>query len=196
MYDEYSKNIEHTISENFWFRISRKVTDDWFCLGSLLSEASWKIGTSSKCWHVTDVSLEVFSRFFGRSKTADTTVYTAPTYATMKLHFRKSNRENRWVGASSQLHCLYERANNGTTHFLCEYILTIASRSRTCRQANTYDWRARISARKIDTSLLDLRCFFPHIVSIDAPLPINLFHLLEQSSISSKINRYSTFCEE
>lgn len=55
---------------------------------------------------------------------------------TMKLHFRKSNRG---PGASSQLHCLYECANNGTTHFLREYILTISNRSRTCRQANTRD---------------------------------------------------------
>jgi len=53
---------------------------------------------------------------------------------TMKLHFRKSNRG---PDASSQLHCLYECANNGTTHFLREYILTISNRSRTCRQANT-----------------------------------------------------------
>lgn len=53
---------------------------------------------------------------------------------TMKLHFRKSNRG---PSASSQLHCLYECANNGTTHFLREYILTISNRSRTCRQANT-----------------------------------------------------------
>lgn len=55
---------------------------------------------------------------------------------TMKLHFRKSNRG---PGASSQLHCLYECANNGTTHFLREYILTISNRSRTCRQTNTRD---------------------------------------------------------
>lgn len=96
-----------------------------------------------RCRRVTDnASLEVFSRFFGRSienSRHDESVYTGPTYATMELHFRKSNRENRQAGASSQLHCLYERANNGTTHFLCEYILTIASRSRTCRQANTYN---------------------------------------------------------
>jgi len=46
---------------------------------------------------------------------------------TMKLHFRKSNRGP------------YECANNGTTHFLREYILTISNRSRTCRQANTRD---------------------------------------------------------
>jgi len=57
-----------------------------------------------------------------------------PLSRTMKLHFRKSNRG---PGASSQLHCLYECANNGTTHFLREYILTISDRSRTCRQANT-----------------------------------------------------------
>lgn len=54
-----------------------------------------------------------------------------PVSRTMKLHFRKSNRG---PGASSQLHCLYECANNGTTHFLREYILTISNRSQTCRQ--------------------------------------------------------------
>ena len=106
----------------------------------------------------------VLSRFFSlaRSKTADWSVYTASTYATIELHFRKSNRENRRAGASSQLHCLYERANNGTTHFLCEYILTIASRSRTCRQANTYDDARRSLLGKIDTSLLDLPRLCPH----------------------------------
>lgn len=65
---------------------------------------------------------------------------TPPRGHTLQWSFTFENQTERTLsGAFSQLHCLYGRANNGTTHFLCEYILTIADRSRTCRQANTYD---------------------------------------------------------
>lgn len=76
---------------------------------------------------------------------------------TMKLHFRKSNRG---PGASSQLHCLYEYANNGTTHFLREYILTISNRSRTCRQANTRGPTDMCGSTCIKST--NSKRFFPH----------------------------------
>lgn len=85
---------------------------------------------------------------------------------TMKLHFRKSNSG---PDASSQLHCLYECANNGTIHFLREYILTISNRSRTCRQANTRGSTDMCGSTLVLKSTNSKRFFFFSFYPFTAP---------------------------
>lgn len=120
--------FEFTSVWNFWHRRTRKkVRENIIYVISTIGTHSFRI----------DHSFQSRSAFFSSKRRSlfhvQRNIRTTVS-RTMKLHFRKSNRG---PSASSQLHCLYECANNGTIHFLREYILTISNRSRTCLQANT-----------------------------------------------------------
>lgn len=130
---------------NIFLRIEISSIDSYFLsIPSLLSYFEVRKNIHSRSFSRSLFMIEIFAIpvliLYRGQHTSVLAISSASAYGVQWSTASLSKIKHReFAGRILTLHCLYECANNGATHFLREYILTISNRSQTCRQANTQD---------------------------------------------------------